>query len=321
MKPIKIIFAFIIFYFITTAIGSVVVLADAVSMGNIYIKYAFYAMIALLLIIFVIMPLIMYSFIPSITTLALVGERDGRAIRKYRRHLLNTMDAQQRSELRKIPVKDIEGNCEFMLQHLRDVTMDKRKAVRSTAMKLTTTVIISPNSFIDGLAIIVGNSHMIYELSKSIGVRYSWKDIVNFYFNTFTIASVTGIIQEFDEEIEEIVASIAQEFSEFLGAESGKSISETLPIANILSKAMVPIFEAASNYAYVVYNGNKFLSTIVNQLNNEPLKQTQVNRAARKLARREKYKYLAEMTAKISWSGPSSIIKKIFTKKNREPVV
>lgn len=321
MKPIKIIFAFIIFYFITTAIGSVVVLADAISMGNIYIKYAFYAMIALLLIIFVIMPLIMYSFIPSITTLTLVGERDEPAIRKYRRHLLHTLDADQKSELRQIAAKDVEGNCEFMLQHLRDVTMDKRKLVRSTAMKLTTTVIISPNSFIDGLAIIVGNSHMIYELSKSIGVRYSWKDIVNFYFNTFTIASVTGIIQEFDEEIEEIVASIAQEFSEFLGAESGKSITETLPIANILSKAMVPIFEAASNYAYVVYNGNKFLSTIVNQLNMEPLKQSQVNRAARKLARREKYKYLAEMTAKISWSGPSNVIKKIFTKKHKEPVV
>jgi len=320
MKPIKIIFAFIIFYFITTAIGSVVVLGDAISMGNIYIEYAFYAMIALLLIIFVILPLIMYSFMPSITTLTLVGKRDKHAIRKYRRHLLNTLDSDKKGELKKIPVKDIEGNCEFMQQHLRDVTMGKRKSVRSTAMKLTTTVIISPNSFIDGLAILIGNSHMIYELSKSIGVRYSWKDIISFYFNTFTIASISGIIQEFDEEIEEIVASIAQEFSELLGAESGKSISDSVPIASILSKAMVPIFEAASNYAYVVYNGNKFLSTIVNQLNEEPLKPSQVSRAARKLARREKYRYLAEMTAKISWSGPSNVIKKIFTKKKKETV-
>ena len=247
----------------------------------------------------------------------MVGKRDVHAVRRYRRHLLNTLSTEKKSELKKIPAKDIEANCEFMQQHLRDVTIEKRKAVRSTAMKLTTTVIISPNSFIDGLAVIIGNSHMIYELSKSIGVRYSWKDIINFYFNTFTIASVTGIIQEFDEEIEEIVTSIAQEFSEFLGAESGKSISDSLPFANILSKAMVPIFEAASNYAYVVYNGNKFLSTVVNQLNETPLKQSQVNRAARKLARREKYKYLAEMTAKISWSGPRSVIKKVFTR-NKE---
>ena len=318
MKPIKIIFAFIIFYFITTSVGSVMLLADKISRGNIYIEYAFYAMIALLLIIFVIAPLIIYSFIPSVSTLTLVGERDVHAVRKYRRHLLSTLDTDRKKPLRKIPAKDIEGNCTFMLQYLREITTEKRKAVRNTAMKLTTTVIISPNSFIDGLAVLVGNSHMIYELSKSIGVRYSWKDIIHFYFNTFTIASVTGIIQEFDEEIEEIVASIAQEFSEFLGAESGKSISESIPLANILSKAMVPIFEAASNYAYVVYNGNKFLSTIVNQLNEEPLKQPQVNRAARKLARREKYKYLAEMTAKISWSGPSNVIKKIFTKKDKE---
>jgi len=318
MKPIKIIFAFIIFYFAATSVGSVMLLAEKISRGNIYIEYAFYAMIALLLLIFVVFPLVMYSFTPSVTTLTMVGKRDTHAVRRYRRHLLNTLSAEKKSELKKISAKDIEGNCEFMQQHLREVTMEKRKAVRSTAMKLTTTVIISPNSFIDGLAVIVGNSHMIYELSKSIGVRYSWKDIINFYFNTFTIASVTGIIQEFDEEIEEIVTSIAQEFSEFLGAESGKSITDSLPFANILSKAMVPIFEAAGNYAYVVYNGNKFLSTVVNQLNETPLKQSQVNRAARKLARREKYKYLAEMTAKISWSGPKSVIKKVFTRKKKE---
>ncbi len=318
MKPIKIIFAFIIFYFITTAISSVAVLGDTISMGNKYIEYGFYATIFLLLFMFVIMPLILYSFIPSITTLSLVGKRNVGAVKKYRRYLLRTLDADKKSELKQIPQSNIEANCAFMQQHLRDITMHSRKTVRSTAMKLTTTVIVSPNSFIDGLAIIVGNSHMIYLLSKSIGIRYSWKDIVNFYFNTFTIASVSGIIQEFDEEIEEIISSIAQEFSEFLSAESGKSITEFLPIANILSKAMVPIFEAAANYAYVVYNGNKFLSTIVNQLNEVPLTPSQVNRAARKLARREKYRYLGEMTAKISWSGPSNLIKKIFTKKEKE---
>ncbi len=318
MKPIKIIFAFIIFYFFATSVSSVMLLADKISRGNIYIEYAFYAMIALLILIFVVFPLIMYSFTPSVKTLSMVGKRDVHAVRKYRRHLLNTLDSQRKSELKSISPKDIEGNCEFMLQYLRDTTMEKRKTVRNTAMKLTTTVIISPNSFIDGLAVIVGNSHMIYQLSKSIGVRYSWRDIINFYFNTFTIASVTGIIQEFDEEIEEIVTSIAQEFSEFLSAESGKSITESVPFASILSKAMVPIFEAAGNYAYVVYNGNKFLSTIVNQLNEKPLNQTQVNRAARKLARREKYKYLVEMTAKISWSGPRSVIKKVFSRKKKE---
>ncbi|MEX1376539.1 MAG: hypothetical protein AB1Z23_03585 [Eubacteriales bacterium] len=318
MKPIKIILAFVIFYFIATSVGSVIVLADSISRGNKYIEYAFYAMIALLLLIFVIFPLIMYSFTPSITTLTMVGKRDVHAVRKYRRHLLNTLNPERKSQLKKIPARDIEANCDFMLQYLREITTEKRKAVRSTAMKLTTTVIISPNSFIDGLAVLIGNSHMIYELSKSIGVRYSWKDIINFYFNTFTIASITGIIQEFDEEIEEIVISIAQEFSELLGAESGRSITDSMPFANILSKAMVPIFEAASNYAYVVYNGNKFLSTVVNQLNAKPLKQGQVNRAARKLARREKYKYLAEMTAKISWSGPRNILKKVFSRKKKE---
>lgn len=318
MKPIKIIFAFIIFYFITTSISSVLMLGETISRGNIYIEYAFYAMIILLLVIFVIMPLIMYSFIPSVKTLTQVGERNKHAVKRYRRHLLSTLSKEQKQNLKHISANDIEGNCQYMLSHLRSVTTENRKTVRNTAMKLTTTVIISPNSFIDGLAVIIGNSHMIYELSKSIGVRYSWKDIINFYFNTFTIASISGIVQEFDEEIEEIIASIAEEFSEFLGAESGKSITDSVPIANILSKAMVPIFEAASNYAYVVYNGNKFLSTIVNQLNAEPLKQTQVNRAARKLARREKYKYLAEMTAKISWSGPSNIIRKIFGKRSKE---
>ncbi len=205
-----------------------------------------------------------------------------------------------------------------MTSYLNGIATANRKKVRTTALKLTTTVIISPNSFIDGLAILIGNSHMIYELSKSLGVRYSWKDIFGFYFNTLTIASVSGIVQEFDEEIEEIIESIAEEFTEFLGAESGKSISEVIPFANILSKAMVPIFEAASNFAYVIYNGNKFLNTIVNELDDTPLDHLQINKVTRKYARKEKYKYLTEMTGKISVNSTGGLIKKVFSKKDIE---
>ena len=154
MKPIKIIFAFIIFYFAATSVGSIMTLADKLSRGNIYIEYAFYGMIVLLLLIFVIFPLIMYSFTPSVATLSMVGKRDKHAVRKYRHHLLHTLETEKKALLKKIPAKNMEANCEFMLQHLREVTMEKRKLVRSTAMKLTTTVIISPNSFIDGCLLV-----------------------------------------------------------------------------------------------------------------------------------------------------------------------
>lgn len=318
MKPYKIILSFVIIYFITTSLSSVVLLAQSISAGNKYIEYGFYLMIIVLILLFIIFPIIQYSFKPSVNTLSSIGDRDPAAIKKYRNHLLNTLDEQKKSELKNISAKNLEDNVTWMVSYLDEAAIKNRKIVRNTAIKLTTTVIISPNSFIDGLAILIGNSHMIYELSKNMGVRYSWKDIINFYFNTLTIASISGIIQSFDEEIEEVIESIAEEFAEFLGAESGRSISEVVPLANILSKAMVPIFEAASNYAYTIYNGNRFLTTLINQLDESPLDQGQINKASRKLARKEKYKYLAEMAAKISINGPKSVFKKVFNNKKNK---
>lgn len=153
-------------------------------------------------------------------------------------------------------------------------------------------------------------------MSTTFGVRYRWLDVFNMYFNTVAVGSASGIIQEFDDEIEEIFEAIVDEFGEFISEESGKSVSESIPVASIVAKSMVPIFQAGGNYAYVIYNGNRFLSSIANQLEENPLELSELNRKIRKEARKEKYSYVMEMTKKIGVNGKDIIKDKLFRKKH-----
>lgn len=78
---------------------------------------------------------------------------------------------------------------------------------------------------------------------------------------------------------------------------------------------MVAIFQAGGNYAYVIYNGNRFLGAIANQLEETPVNVTELNRKIRKEARKEKYSYVMEMTKKIGINGKDIIKEKLFKKK------
>ena len=178
MKVIKIIFAFIILYFLVTMFSGMVSLARILSAGSQVIEIGFYVMIGILILLFLVWPILKYMSYPSTQLISRMHKGDKRAVKKLYRHYRKT------AKFDAVSSGDTEVMKTRITKHITEQIKGFDKEIQKTALKLTTSVIISPNSFIDGLIIILGNSQMVYKLSKSLGLRYTAKEIFNMYFNT-----------------------------------------------------------------------------------------------------------------------------------------
>jgi hypothetical protein len=123
------------------------------------------------------------------------------------------------------------------------------------------------------------------------------------YFATMTEASITGLLEEFDDELEDVIEEIAEEFSDYMNEEAGSSIGDAIPFFNILLKASSPIIQASRNYAYIVYNGKRFICTVKNTYSDTRLTREELKKLARKESRKERKKYLQEMLMKLASNG------------------
>ncbi len=214
MKVIKIIFAFVIFYFLITMFSGMVSLAKLVSNGSRIIEIGFYSLIGVLVLVYLVWPIIKYTSIPSSSLIMRMHEGDVKATKKlyrfYRRY----------ADIDVVPKDNIVEMKNAVIRHVGVQVSGFDKEIHKTAIKLTASVIISPNSFIDGLIIILGNSQMLYKLSKQLGIRYKARELFDIYFKVFSIASISGIIQEFDDEIEDFLIDLVENISKGDGQEN-----------------------------------------------------------------------------------------------------
>ena len=286
MKVIKIIFAFIIFYFLVTMFNGMISLAKLVSGGSRVIEIGFYSLVGVLVLVYLVWPIIKYTSIPSSGLILRMHEGDARAAKKlyrfYRRY----------AKIDVVPKDNIAEIKNAVIRHVGVQVSGFDKEIHKTAIKLTASVIISPNSFIDGMIIILGNSQMLYKLSKQMGIRYKAKELFNMYFKVFSVASVSGIIQEFDDEIEDFLIDLVESISK----ETGKKI----PFANIAISAVSPLIQASTNYAFVVYNGMRYKYRMKKLIENNNASDREIIRQARKDARRSRVKYFNEMARKVT---------------------
>lgn len=317
MKALKVFLIFIIAYFILTAVSAMNRLVVWVSQGNIYVSYGMYALMGVLFIIYILVPILDYMNRPSLGELEKLMEKDPRAARRVRRHLLNMLEGEDLSALQAMDKKDIDGLKDFVKSFMIRETDAYDKVIQSYAYRLTSTVLLSPNAFIDGLAILFGNSSMIYELSKRTGFRYSARELFGMYFSVMSIASVSGLFEEFDDELEEIIETVVEEFSTAIGEESGKSVSDIIPVLNIMVKASSILFQAAANYAFIIYNGKRFKYRVRDAVEFGKKTEMEIRHQARREARKSRYVYVQDMIRRISTNSASGI-KGIFVKKTEE---
>ncbi len=324
MKAIKAIMLFVIFYFIVVVSQTMIDLGNWVSRGNIYFLYAYYGVLVLLAIIYLVVPIIDYFDRPSFVHIENLMNDDLKAAKRVRRYLLKVLDEEEKLGLKEIDPKDLPALKKWVMTYVTQTTATFDKIIKSYAFKLTSTVLLSPNAFIDGLAILYGNSSMIYQLSKKIKFRYTSKELFNMYFAVLSVASVSGLIEEFDDEIEELIRGVVEEFSEAMSQETGKSVGDSIPFLNIAVKASTILFQAAGNYAFIMYNGKRFKYTVNNLVAEERKTEEGIRKLARKEARISKYVYVQDMIKRMGRSGAQSlkdlVSKKSYSKEDMDTV-
>ena len=100
MKLVKIILSFVIFYFIITAYNAMREMAKNISMGNRWIEYGFYVLVALLSINYLIIPLIKYISKPSLSDIELMLKDNKSAKKKIVKHLKRPLPEKTRKNLK-----------------------------------------------------------------------------------------------------------------------------------------------------------------------------------------------------------------------------
>ena len=285
MKQLKIILIFVILYFGYFFFNSMISLIDFLSFDQIYLSYVLYGLLCALILIYFIYPLIKYLSRPSLNQLQTYMETG-----KHERKLLRYFNRRESLNL---------SSKDELKIHLKEKVDSFDAVIKQYAQQTTVTVMVSPNSFIDGLSIFLSNSQMIYRLSTILGLRYSLKSLLNMYLSVLSVASVTGLIEEFDETIEAIIEDLAEEFSELIAEESGKSVGSKVPFFNIAMNALSPILQAAGNYAFMHYSGLKFKYELLNIVEGQNLSEKEIKKQARKRARTLKYSYVRDMSGKV----------------------
>ncbi len=317
MKVIKAFFLVVIIYFLMTATNSMIIFVNWASFGKVEIKYLLYLFFALLACIYVLIPLLKYSRKLSLSNLEYFI-RENKYERKIKNYIYKTV-----SDLEYKEFENSNDKKEWIKEYLINKVDSFDQIIMKYAQQVTITVMVSPNSFIDGITILFTNSKMIYDLSKKTGFRYSVKELINMYFSVLAVASFTGIIEEFDGVVEEIIEELAEEFSEIVAEETGKSVSKKIPFLNIAINSLSPILQGAGNYAFMLYSGNRFKYSLLNIIEDEKLTDKEIKRKARKRARASKYAYIKEMSSKIANGTSKKITRSIkqfnpFKKKTEE---
>jgi hypothetical protein len=317
MRLWRLILGFVIYFFVIITINSMISLGKWVSLGNLWIERGYWVLMILLAGNYLLLPLLSYLGKPSVQCFERMLQNDIKATRKVWKHLNKTLTGPDKDQLALLTKDQYPEIRAWARQYMIKQAESFDGVIKQYAIRLTATVMISPNSFIDGITILYGNSKMIHTLSSKVNLRYSWKDLLKMYFSVMSVASVSGLIEEFDEVIEEMFTSLIEEFREFIAEESGKTISDSIPLLNILVKTLSPVLQAAGNYAFVLYNGKQFKYTLLNMLNDTKLSEEAIKKTARREARKAKYKYIEEMLAKMSLSGSKAIQTQIQKKKRR----
>jgi len=282
-----------------------VTLAEKLSMGNRWLLIGFYVFMGILFIRYIIYPLLKYIGKPSVKDYTLMFDHHKKSTNKIRRYLMRHLDEELVSEIKVL--EDPDAFIAWSKAYLEKEVAGFGKIIKTFAFKLSSAVLLSPNSFLDGITILYGNSNMIYTLSKKVHVRYNGKQLWNMYFSIMSVASISGLIEEFDDMMIDVFEELLESLAEKLGEEAGTSITSAIPIVSIATKATSYLLQSAGNFAFIVYNGNKFKYMIENLYREDKLTQAAINKASRAAARKSKLKYVTDLSkgigSKFSFKG------------------
>lgn len=289
---------FLIFWFCVIAVSSFVDLAKWVSFGNEYVEYGFYVFMIVLFLNYIIRPWMGYVAKPTFEDYRRMFEGDEKQTLKLKKYIVKRLDDDKKNDLANL--EDLHAIRVWIRTDLEGSIKEFNKITQSYAFKVSSAVLFSPNSFLDGITILYGNASMIYTLSKKVRIRYTVKDLWQMYFSVMTVASITGLIEEYDDFLIDMLEEMIEDIGEKMGEEAGKALTDAIPLVNIAAKTTSFLIQSAGNYAYIVYNGRRFKKMIQNVYADEVLSIDDINTEARREARLSRIGYVKKVSKGIA---------------------
>lgn len=317
MKFVKVVSVFIIVLFLMSAVANIVDFASWISRDIYWIEIGFYSVLALTFVYFLGLPLIVYAKRPTLSDLEKAINGDDKAFKKIVKHYRRILDDKSIADMEAAIGKSPETGFNWLREYTNAIISTFDGVIRQYAFKMTATVMLSPNSVIDGLTILFGNARMLFTLSSKIHLRYSMKEQWQMYFSIFSIASLSGLLEEFDDAIEDMAQEFLEEFSEFLEEQTGKAVGDSIPVVGLVVKSLSPIIQAAGNYAFIIYNGNRFKYRLISSLSGSDLTEEEIRKKARKDARKARYKYIDVMVRKLGKKSTDGVKNKLTRLKSK----
>lgn len=256
-------------------------------------------------------PIIKYRNRPSIPEITKALKGDLKALKKVRTALERELEYLLREEMNAAFENSRQEGINWITQYFENQIAGFDRIIRQFAFKLTATVMISPNSVIDGLTLIFGNARLLHTLSQRIKIRYSLNELWQMYFSIFSIASLSGVLEEFDDEIEDMVQEFIEEFSEIFEAQTGKTLGDSIPFLGVVVKTISPILQAAGNYAFIIYNGNRFKYRVLAGIAGDGVSEETLRKRARKDARKARFRYIEVMIRNLGKKSANGVKEKI----------
>lgn len=289
---------FTVFYFVMVSTQNIIAFANWLSKGDPVIAIGFYLTLGVMIIWVVLIPIMAYSRIPSMQQISQMkaSEKQTHKVAKYYRKTLQPQDLEAYQKALK---NGHETLLAWVENHIKSRLDQTNEIIKGYAKKTTITVLISPNSFIDGLAILISNLYMLYQLSQTVHLRVGLRKTLKLYINIISFASAMGLLEEFDEMIEEAVEEMIEEIIEIISTKGVSEGVDNIPLVSILSKTVSPAIQAASNYAFVFYVGHTYQNYIRGILSTSDYSIEDAKKSARKTARRMRLVFIKDMSKDI----------------------
>lgn len=212
-KITKIMSLFFITVFILIGLDRVIQWGYALDQVNQWLDVVLYVFILAVLANYLLLPWLKWASKPKLSDLKEWMVSDPKKLVKFARNLASDMEKTElKEELeRQIARKDHEG----IRKSLELYYDQKFKAIETyigeSGKRVFSLTALSQNSLIDGLIILVINLNMLYRIYEKLGLRESYIEIFKFYNATFMQASFMSLLEEFDDELLEVLQSKSTE--------------------------------------------------------------------------------------------------------------
>jgi len=208
---------FLLVVLVVTVAFAFIVVGNIITIGNKigivvhpYMEYAFYIIIILLSVVFIVIPIIRVALMPPLPELDIHENDSTNKIKKLAKQLINSCGYienknEEKEHCQRLKV-DIEGATETnqlvkIIESELNIRFNKaRKEIRQAAVCSFASTAISQNSTIDSLSILMINCKLIHKIIQSLGFRPSVSQTIKIYVNVifsvfFAHISQAGIEQ------------------------------------------------------------------------------------------------------------------------------